>query len=121
MQRWKHHVAQFLILYLSCNRSSAVILVPNEHTHLSTQSNHCIIISVFYETFNFGRPKAQVEFTLYCYYFKWLSLYPDLKHKECESLAILLRGTADPDTLEMRIVLRMSVCCRCYKNPNHFS
>ena len=53
MQRWKHLVVQFLILYLSCNLSSHSGL--NEHTS-GTQDNHIV------------KP------ILYCYALRLLSL-----------------------------------------------
>ena len=45
MQRWKHLVVQFLILYLSCNLSSHS--GPNEYTS-GTQDNHDIVKTIFY-------------------------------------------------------------------------
>ena len=112
VQRWKHLVVQFLILYLSCNLSSHS--GPNEHTS-GTQSecwSHFLSmrLSFFTPLDLFG-----------CHYFKLLSLCQDLNHTKWGTISYFAqRNSADPDTLEMRIVLRMSVCTG-FKSKSFFN
>ena len=86
VQRWKHLVVQFLILYLSCNLSSHS--GPNEHTS-GIQDNHSVE-AIFYQwDFHSSRPQTFLAAIIsnYCLCVKIWTIQNE------EPLAILLRGT----------------------------